>query len=270
MQTDVGDLIKVSNTLYGFDNKLFKVMRTKEVETEGGMLSVEISALEYDSTIYTPPITVQTSLPRANITIPTIPIIPPGGLPLPIALQGNYGNLSLPSKFGSVLVNEQMAELGAGVQLADSPAGNTTITSGTTFKDIISEESYDITNSDVGDYEFSSSATAGGTLTGSYNLGYRQRVELRFSNTTTTTTQAITGGGVELGNMPSTTPPPPLVANFKVSTDPTSYGLPADMKPVKANIKLQAYSDIGTSGSAPRSFGGLNYEFARITKGERE
>ena len=255
--------------LYGYSNKLFKVLRTKEVETEGGLLTCEITAIEYQSTIYSNPNT-QISLPRANIDLPRIPVMPPGSLPLPIALQGAYGNLSLPSKFGSTLVNEQMAELGAGVQLADSPAGNTTITNGTTFKDIISEESYDITNSDVGDYEFSSSATAGGTLTGSYNLGYRQRVELRFSNTTTTTTQAITGGGIELGNMPSTTPPPPLVANFKVSTDPTSYGLPADMKPVKANIKLQAYSDIGTSGSAPRSFGGLNYEFARITKGERE
>jgi len=270
MQTDVGDIIKVTSTLYGFNNKLFKVLRTKEVESEGGMLSVEISAIEYVSSIYSAPVNTQQSLPRANITIPRIPVMPPGAIITPIGLQGSYGNLSLPSKFGSILVNEQMAELGAGVQLADSPANNTSVTSGTVFKDLIPEESYDITNSDIGDYEFTSSATAGGTLTGAYNLGFRQRVELRFANATHTVTQAISGGGVELGNMPSTTPPPPLVANFKVSTDPTAYGYPADMKPTKANIKLQGFSDIGTSGGAPRQFGGMNYEFARITKGERE
>ena len=270
MQTDVGDLIKVNSTLYGFNNKLFKVLRTKEVESEGGMLSVEISALEYDSSIYSPPITTQLNSPNANITIPRIPVMPPGAIIVPIGLQNKYGNLSLPSKFGSVFVNEQMAELGAGVQLADSPANNTSVVSGTVFKDLIPEESYDITDSDVGDYEFSSSADAGGTLTGAYDLGFRQRVELRFANATTTTTQAITGGGVLLSNMPSTTPPPPLVANFKVSTDPTAYGIPADFKPTKANIKLQGFSNIGTSGAAPRSFGGMNYEFARITKGERE
>lgn len=270
IQTDVGDLIKVNMPLYGYSNKLFKVLRTKEVEAEGGMLSCEISAIEYVSTIYANPNT-QISLPRANIDLPRIPIMPPGSLPLPVALQGNYGNLAaLPSKFNSILVNEQMAELGAGTQLADSPAANTTVTSGTTYKDIIPIESYDITNSDIGDYEFSSSGALGGLLTGAYNVGFRQSVELRFSNATNTVTQSITGGGVELGNMPSTTPPPPLVANFKVSTDPTAYGYPADMKPVKANIKLQGYSDIGTSGGAPRTFGGLNYEFARITKGERE
>ena len=134
-------------------------MRTKEVETEGGMLSVEISAIEYVSSIYDAPVNTQQSLPRANITIPRIPVMPPGAIITPIGLQGTYGNLSLPSKFGSILVNEQMAELGAGVQLADSPANNTSVVSGTVFKDIIPEESYDITNSDIGDYEFTSSAT---------------------------------------------------------------------------------------------------------------
>ena len=169
-----------------------------------------------------------------------------------------------------MLVNEHLAELGAGTQLADSPAQNSSVVSGTVFKDIIPEESYDITNSDIGDYEFASSATAGGTLTGAYDLGFRQEINLTFANSTSTATQQIFGGGVELGNMPQTTPPPPLVANFKVSTDPSAYGMPTDMKPTTANIKLQGYSSIGTSNAAPRSFGGLNYEFVRVTKGERQ
>ena len=119
-----------------------------------------------------------------------------------------------------------MAELGAGTQLADSPAANTSVVSGTTFKDIIPEESYDITNSDIGDYEFASSGTLGGTITGAYDLGFRQEVNLTFANATATASQQIFGGGVEIQNMPSTTPPPPFVANFKVSTDPASYGMP--------------------------------------------
>ena len=75
IQTDVGDLIKVNMPLYGYSNKLFKVLRTKEVEAEGGMLTCEITAIEYVSTIYANPNT-QISLPRANIDLPRIPIMP--------------------------------------------------------------------------------------------------------------------------------------------------------------------------------------------------
>lgn len=269
MQTDVGDIIKVTSTLYGFDNKLFKVLRTKEVESEGGMLSVEISAIEYQSSIYSAPVLTQLNSEPANITIPRIPVIPPGGLPIPIALQGNYGNLSLPSKFTSVLVNEHLAELGAGTQLTDTPADNVSVVSGTTYANIIPEESYDITNSDIGDYEYSSSASLGGILDQVYDAGFRQRVKLDFANTTATNSVVITGGGIEIGNMPIGTPPPPLVGGLTVSTDPTSHGFPADMKPQKANIVLQAYSDINESNIAPRSFFNINYDFLRVTKGEK-
>ena len=223
IQTDVGDLIKVNMPLYGYSNKLFKVLRTKEVETEGGLLTCEITAIEYQSTIYSNPNT-QISLPRANIDLPRIPVMPIGSLPLPIALQGAYGNLTLPNNFSSTLVNEQMAELGAGTQLTNSPADNVSVTSGTVYKDIFPEESYDITNSDIGDYEFSGQMSLGGILSAPYDAAMQQVVTLNYANATNSVGVQLTGGGIEFGNMPTGTPTPPLVGAVTVSTDPVSHG----------------------------------------------
>jgi len=52
IQTDVGDIVKLTNTTYGFTNKLFRVMRVTEKESENGMLSVKLVLLEYDDSVY--------------------------------------------------------------------------------------------------------------------------------------------------------------------------------------------------------------------------
>jgi hypothetical protein len=52
LQVEAGDVIKLSNTLYGFNEKLFRVTRTKEIEAEDGLLGAEIAALEYDADVY--------------------------------------------------------------------------------------------------------------------------------------------------------------------------------------------------------------------------
>jgi hypothetical protein len=52
LQTVAGDVIKVTNEVYGFTDKLFRVTRVREVELETGGLTAEITALEYDSTVY--------------------------------------------------------------------------------------------------------------------------------------------------------------------------------------------------------------------------
>lgn len=52
MQVDVGDVVKVNNTPFGYTDKLFRVMRTTEVEDTDGMLSVNLILLEYDEYIY--------------------------------------------------------------------------------------------------------------------------------------------------------------------------------------------------------------------------
>ncbi len=265
LQVDVGDVIKFTNETYGFTDKLFRVMQIKEAEAEDTTLTCQVVCLEYADSVYTTP-AVTTDAPFANVTIPTLPVI--GPIYIPGVFNGTYNNTTLdPTTFGNVLVNQHMKTFGAGTQLTDQPNSHILANTTTTFRDITTPESYDVSGIDLGDYEFSSSANLGGTLSGIYDLGFRQSITMTFANATATATQTVTGGGITIDNMPATTPPPPLNASFKVSVDPTSYaGISNDMLPTTANIVLQGYSDIGGTGE----FGGLNYEFLRVTKGEKE
>jgi hypothetical protein len=53
IQCEAGDVVKVTNDVYGFTDKLFRITKLREVEGEEGTITVEVTALEYDSTIYT-------------------------------------------------------------------------------------------------------------------------------------------------------------------------------------------------------------------------
>lgn len=53
LQCEAGDVVKVNNEVYGFTDKLFRISKLREVEDEVGGLTVEVTALEYDSTVYT-------------------------------------------------------------------------------------------------------------------------------------------------------------------------------------------------------------------------
>jgi len=267
IQTDVGDIIKVTNSLYGWTDKLFRVMRVTEVSTEAGMINARMSCIEYSDDYYSNPVSIETP-DIGIIDLPRIPII--GDIPIIDVFQGNYGNVdALPTVYGSVIPNQTMATFGAGAQLADSPAANTSVVSSTTFEEIIPVESYDISDSDIGDYEVSASSTLGGTITGAYDIGFSTNVKVTWANATASASTTFTGGGVEITNLPSTTPPPPLVYQRKINTDPVANGHPADMTPQTANIVLRGYSDIDTSNSAVRSFNNMNYEMLRVTKGEK-
>lgn len=272
LQVDVGDVIKVTNSTYGFTDKLFRVMRIKEMENDDTSLSCEVIGLEYNDTVYGA-LVVTTDAPFANISIPTIPVI--GPIVIPGVLTGDYSDFVLDAPtFGNVLVNQHMRTFGAGTQLTDQPAANDSVVSGTTFNEIIPVESYDLVGADVGDYEFTSSATLGGAPTVAYDVGFSQNITLSWSNATTTVSNVISGGGVEFENVPATTSPPALSGVAKISLDPTDYGYPAgsDLKPKTANVVLRGYTDIteNTGGGFPRKFGGLNYQMLRVTKGEKE
>lgn len=52
IQIEAGDVVKVTNDVYGFSSKLFRVTKTREVEDESGGLQVEITALEYNVDVY--------------------------------------------------------------------------------------------------------------------------------------------------------------------------------------------------------------------------
>jgi len=52
IQVDTGDVVKVTSSLYGYTDKLFRVMRVTEKESTQGMLTVNIVGLEYADTVY--------------------------------------------------------------------------------------------------------------------------------------------------------------------------------------------------------------------------
>jgi len=268
IQVDVGDVIKLTNSMYGFTDKLFRVMRIKEKETEDGSLTCEIIALEYSDDVYTG-LTTQEDPPFANIGLPRIPTI--SSIPIPGVFDGSYGNLSLNSaKFGNVIPNETMKVFGAGAQLENAGLSNTTMSSGTTYEDLITPEVYDISGVDIGDYTFTGVGNLGGVLpVGGYDTAFRNNVTIQFANATHSSNQNIGGGGVSFTNIDGA--PPQLTDTKKVSLDPTSYSLPADMKPITATARLQGYStlDDDTANGYPRSIGNMAYEMKRITKGEK-
>ncbi len=267
IQSDVGDVIKVTNNLYGWTDKLFRVMRVTEQQDETGMVTAQISAIEYSDSYYTHPIATETP-PLGNIDLPRIPIIPP--IFIPQVYNGTYGNLSaLPgSVFGNVVTNPAMQIFGAGAQLENAGLGNTNVVNGTTFNDLITPEVYDISGVDIGDYTFTAVGNLGGVIPGGgYDAGFRNEVTLQYANTTHSANIPITGGGVTFTNI--TGAPPQLTDTKKVELDPTAHSLPADMKPVQATMKIQGYSTLDTANSFPRSVGNMAYEMKRITKGEK-
>jgi hypothetical protein len=52
IQCEAGDVVKVTNSVYGFVNKLFRISKLREIEGEEGSITVEVTALEYDADIY--------------------------------------------------------------------------------------------------------------------------------------------------------------------------------------------------------------------------
>jgi hypothetical protein len=52
LQLNAGDVIDVTNTLYGFSAKTFRIITIRELDADDGSIRCEITALEYDATIY--------------------------------------------------------------------------------------------------------------------------------------------------------------------------------------------------------------------------
>lgn len=47
-----GDIIDVTNTMYGFNQKLFRIIQISEEDTDDGQLLITVSAIEYDPSVY--------------------------------------------------------------------------------------------------------------------------------------------------------------------------------------------------------------------------
>lgn len=90
INVSAGDVITLTNSIYGFNNQTLRVIRVKEVESEDGGILVEIVAQEYDSTLYTAggqPRRPRT--PSAPITLPSLGVIATPAAPLVTTANNN-------------------------------------------------------------------------------------------------------------------------------------------------------------------------------------
>lgn len=90
MQIDVGDIVDLTNTDFGFSNKDFRVLRHQEKVSEGGMINCALTLLEYTDAVYVQPNVTESNV-IANIEIP--PITPPIILP-PIIYKNIINNVT--------------------------------------------------------------------------------------------------------------------------------------------------------------------------------
>lgn len=93
---DVGDIVKITSSQYGYTNKLFRVMRVTEVETADAMLGAKFTCIEYADSIY-----AHTSLQSDGAV----------GLSLIPGWWTNYGNIDI-------------ANIIANINIVDNPATN--------------------------------------------------------------------------------------------------------------------------------------------------
>ena len=83
IQVEAGDVIKVSNEVYGWTNKLFRVSNVIEEKYPDGSLGAKLTAFEYNGTIYDDDLDITDFIPEANtglqdpniIGVPDAPIV---------------------------------------------------------------------------------------------------------------------------------------------------------------------------------------------------
>jgi hypothetical protein len=99
IQCEAGDVVKVTNSVYGFTDKLFRISKLREIEGEEGSITVEVTALEYDSTIYTDEI-LNDSADTPGSGIPVFggsATLPPPSAPIPAVISTTTPSFTLSS-----------------------------------------------------------------------------------------------------------------------------------------------------------------------------
>lgn len=107
-----GDIISVTNDLYGFDEKLFRVISAAESDADDGLIMVSISAMEYDENIYSTDDLYRYERTNQN------GIITPGALAKPGTPElSQFSNISRPYlKMESTITSTDATALVEGVE----------------------------------------------------------------------------------------------------------------------------------------------------------
>ena len=257
LQVDVGDVIKLTNSTYGFTNKLFRVMRIKEKENDDSTLNCDIIGLEYADTVYGA-LAVTTDAPFANISLPTLPVI--GPIMIPSLFNGGYGSVALDEEvFGGVISRESMANLSIGGQIEDKPAKvvNPAFSNTSGRSAIIPVRTLDLTAGngiEPGDYSFMAAGAPLGEMpgSGSANYSFVANVNIVYANGNV---QNHVFGTAIAG---SPTIPSTIEANKKITIGPN---------PVSGNVTLEAENTLaGANGTV--GFSQMRYDMVRLTKGD--
>jgi len=84
IECEAGQVVKLTNDVYGFNDKLFRITKLREVEGEDGNITVEVTALEYDSTIYSDEVLIDSAdVPGSGIpTFGGSATLPPPSAPI--------------------------------------------------------------------------------------------------------------------------------------------------------------------------------------------
>jgi hypothetical protein len=147
IQCEAGDVVKVTNSVYGFTDKLFRISKLREIEGEEGTITVEVTALEYDSTIYADEILID-SADTPGSGIPTFggsATLPPPSAPIPAIISTTTPSFTLSSTISptSSAPDEiqwwySTTSTGGFVYFANDYSGTGGFTPGSTVTDIVS------------------------------------------------------------------------------------------------------------------------------------
>jgi hypothetical protein len=77
LQCSAGDVVKITNSVYGFVDELFRISKIRELEDDVGSISVDITATKYNASVYADEILDDSSVVEST----GIPVF--GGLPAP-------------------------------------------------------------------------------------------------------------------------------------------------------------------------------------------
>ena len=99
LQIDAGDVVKLTNSDYGFSNKLFRVMKNTEALGQDGMIMCNLLLLEYDATVYTEAVATESDVEDDPTGIITNP--PADNPPPPNVYKHFYANVTQKSTTGS-------------------------------------------------------------------------------------------------------------------------------------------------------------------------
>lgn len=93
INAEAGDVISITNSVYSWTNKPFRIVRVREIESEEGSLAVEIVAQEYDATMYSAGgVPRRPRVPSNPIDIPDISIVGTPAAPTYVA----HNNIAVP------------------------------------------------------------------------------------------------------------------------------------------------------------------------------